>query len=425
MRRRDFLRQSAAAAAASVSFPYFVPATVFGQATRPAANDRIRIGFIGVGGRAQWIMTNEDLSQADIIAVADCDLPRCDEAAKKVPGGEKWKKYQDYRAMLDKEKLDAVFVETTTHARVLICIDALAAGLDVYGEKPLTLTVAEGRSLVKAAAKYKRVFQTGTQQRSMPINAWASKLIREGGIGKVTEVITCNYEGPKAWEKKPPQPIPDGLDWDKWCHQTDLVPYHPEIQRQWALFRAYDGGGQSWGVTGWGTHGLDQVQCALGTDDTGPIQIWPEEKGPHSKVTMRYFNGTVLKLHGAKRQYEDLGAIFVGEKGRIEIQRGKLVADPPELIKDAPPEMKVLGPKESTDHINDFFDCMRTRKRTNADAEVGHRSTTLCHLVNICREVGRPLRWDPNREEFAGDEEANALLSRPRRKGYEIPKEFA
>jgi predicted dehydrogenase len=297
----------------------------------------------------------------------------------------------------------------------------MQAGLDVYGEKPLTLTIAEGRDLVRAARKYKRVLQTGTQQRSMPINMYASKLVRDGAIGKVHTVMACNFWGPKRWVPKPAQPMPKGLNWDEWCNQTELRPYHKELQFGWALLWAYDGGGQSWGVTGWGTHSLDQVQCALGTDDTGPVEIWADEPGEHGKVTMRYPSGTLLKLHGPKRDHADLGAIFIGDKGKIEIKRGSYLADPPELLKGAPPPTKE-GPKESVPHIQNFFDCMRSRKKPTADVEIGHRSTTVCYLVNICRELGRKLKWDPKAEKFVGDEEANKLLWRPRRKGYELPE---
>lgn len=421
MKRRDFLRQSAAAAAA-ISFPLLVPREVLGAGRKPGPNDRLQIGFIGLGGRARWILKDEALPGAEVVAVADCFRNRCDEAAKLIPGGDKWKKYQHYRDLLEKEKLDAVFVETTTHARVLICIHALQAGRDVYAEKPQSLTVAEGRVLVNAVKKYKRILQTGSQQRSMPINRHASKLVRDGAIGKINTVITCNFSGPKVWKPKDtPDDKPAGLDWDLWCNQTGLRPYYLELYAGWANFADYDGGGQSWGVTGWGTHSLDQVQCALGTDNTGPVEIWPEHQGPQCKITMRYANGTLLRLEGKNRGMEDLGAIFVGDKGRIEILRGDYTADPKELRNGAPPPTP-QGPKESIPHIENFFQCIRTRKQPFADAETGHRATTLCHLVNICRVVQRKLRWDPKRERFIGDDQANQLLARPRRQGYELPK---
>jgi predicted dehydrogenase len=421
MKRREFLRRSTAAVAA-VSLPTILPRAALGAPGQPGANSRIQVGIIGAGGRARWILTKEELPGAEVVAVADCYLPRCDELAKGVAGSERWRKYQDYRRMLEQQKLDAVFVETTTHARVLAMIHAMQAGCDVYGEKPISLTVAEGRVLVKAVQKYSRVFQTGSQQRSMPINRHASKLVRDGAIGKVHTVITCNFQGPKVWKPKEsePEPIPAGLDWDQWCNQTALRPYYRELQFGWADWVDYDGGGQVWGVTGWGTHSLDQAQCGLGLDDTGPVEIRPEGTGPACPITMRYANGALLKLEGKNRGMEDLGAIFVGDKGKIEILRGDYTAHPKELREGAPP-VTPQGDRESIPHIANFFDCMRTRAKTNADVETGHRATTLCHLVNICRTVQRQLEWDPVTELFVGDAEANKLLARSRRKGYELP----
>ena len=413
MKRRDFLR-STATIAAGLSMPHLIPKTVFG------ANNKVITGFIGIGGRARWLMTKESMPEAKIVAVADCFPARFDKMVEVCPESEKWNKYDDYFKMFDKENLDAVFVETTTHARVLTMIHAAQAGLDVYGEKPLTLTIGEGRTLVKAIQKTNRVLQTGSQQRSIPINRWASKRIRDGAIGKVKEIIVCNFEGPARWTPKPAEPKPEGLDWDRWCNQTELRPYHPDLHYKWALWRAYDGGGQSWGVTGWGTHSLDQAQCGLGTDDTGPVEIWPDSPAPDAVVTMRFANGTLLKMNGERRGHEDLGAIFVGEKGKIEIMRGRCAAEPKELLDGAPPDTPE-GPEECREHLHNFFECVRSREKTNADVETGHRATTLCHLVNICRELGRKVKWDPQAEKFIGDDEANGLVSRPRRKGYELP----
>lgn len=423
MNRRAFLTRSAVLAAGVLASSRSACAQARPAPRTPGPNDRIQLGFIGLGGRARWILKNEALPGAEVVAVADCFLPRLDEAASQVAGGDRWRKYQDYRQMLEREKLDAVFVETTTHARVLISIHAMMAGCDVYVEKPQSLTVEEGRALVTASQKYRRIVQTGSQQRSMPINRYASDLVRTGAIGRIHTVVTHNFLGPKPWRPKDdPNEMPAGLDWDQWCNQTPLRPYYMDLQFKWGELEDYDGGGQMWGVTGWGTHSLDQVQCALGTDDTGPVEIWPESTAPGNvPVTLRYAQGTLLKLEGKQRGMEDLGAIFLGDKGRIEIVRGDFLTDVPELKKDAPPPTP-QGNHESIPHIRNFFDCMRSRKATHADAETGHRATTLCHIVNICRKVRRRLHWDPVQERFADDPEANALLSRPRRAGYELPR---
>ncbi len=407
MNRRAFLSSSA---------PLFVPRRAFG------ANDRLKVGVVGLGGRATWLLKNEKFTGADIVALSDCSLPRCDAAASILGAGAKPIIEQDYRRMFERAKPDAVFVETTTHARALIVAQAMMAGIDVYAEKPMTLTIAEGRYLADVAARYKRVLQCGTQQRSIPVNAWMSQKVREGLIGKVRETLVCNFEGPKYWKPQPAQPMPDGLNWDQWCNQTELRPYHQELQRRWAWYWDYDGGGQSWGVSGWGTHAIDQAQCALGLDDTGPVEIYPEGKGGMAMVSMRYANGTLLRMAGVRRpDHSDLGAILYGETGTVEIRRGTLLASDPELLKGAPPDT-VEGPGENDWHIQNFFECIRTRKRTNAHVEAAHRATSLCHLVNICRELGRRLEWDPKAERFKSDDEANAKISRPRRKGYELPK---
>lgn len=399
--------------------------SAFAAPSRVGPNDRVRVGFIGLGGRAKWLLKNEAFTGADIVAVADCLLPRCAEAAALRPEGSKWAQYHDYRRMFDKEKLDAVFVETTTHARALISLHAMQAGLDVYAEKPLTLTIAEGRVLVQAARKWGRILTTGTQQRSIPANVYASKLVREGAIGTIREVMVCNFEAGRPWTARAAEPMPDGLNWDQWCNQTELRPYHSELQRRWAWYTDYDGGGQSWGVTGWGAHSLDQVDAALGTDDTGPVEITPEGPQLTANVTMRYRTGTLVKLWGARRDHADLGAIFVGDKGRIEIKRGSFTVEPADLEKklrrDAP-EDTPEGPGENRFHIANFLDCIRSRRLPNADVEAAHRASTMCHLVNIARDLGRRLAWDPVNETFPCDEEAEARISRPRRKGYELPR---
>jgi predicted dehydrogenase len=436
MNRRQFLSSSAAA------LPMIVPSRAFG------ANDRIQVGFIGVGGRGRFLLDYfpEYVPQAEVIAVTDCYLPRCygkDPNSKAAPHPlmDRWAKYQDYREMLEKQKLDAVFIETCTHARVLIAIQALQAGLHVYAEKPVSLTVAEGRALANAVTRYNRVLQCGTQQRSMPINRYASELVRTGKIGKISTVTVCNFLPPLAWTPHDPQPVPDGLDWDKWCNQTELRPYHPRLQRSWGWWWDYDGGGQSWGVSGWGTHSLDQVQCALGTDDTGPEEIWTEDtltqdtpdfpfrKDPgwgfvrgRKPVMMRYANGTLLKLDEPGRAgLDQLGAIFQGDQGMIHILRGSFTTDRPELMRNSPDSTR-MGKGEDVAHLRNFMDCVRSRKKPNADIETAHRATTVCHLVNICRQLDRRLKWDPKAEKFIGDDEANGLLARTRRKGYELPK---
>jgi predicted dehydrogenase len=421
--RRCFLKTTATAA---LAVPYAIPAGVLAAPGRPGANDRICVGLIGAGHRS-LDLTKESPADMKLVAVADCDLRM---SAKYLKGfreveesivSEKCSQYQDYRKMLSDEKLDGVFVATPTHARVLICVHAMQAGLDVYAEKPLTLTIEEGQQLVRAEAKFGTVFQVGTQQRSVAINNFGSDLIKNGAIGKVRTVRCPNFPGPRPHPVLPTQPTPGEMNWDMWCNQAELTPFSPELHPglgRWARYREYCG----WLVTGW-VHAFDQIQRALGTDDTGPVEIWPEEEGPDGQVSMRYASGTLLKLDIASNKGPQMGGIFAGEKGRIEINRNRLASNPPELIQDAPPAAdKSEFASVSHEHIRNWVECMRTREKPVAPATVGHRSTTICHMINICRELGRKLEWDPVKEEFVGDAEANGLRSRVRRKGYELPE---
>ena len=428
--RRRFLKRSLTAASAVAAAPYLVPSGVLAAAGRPGANDRIGVGYIGVGRRARQLMSLPPEGQ--IVAAADVYLKRAEEIAQKYNG----KPFQDYRKMLESKDVDAIVLATPDHWRALTCIHACQAGKDIYAEKPMTLTIREGRLMVRAVRKYKRVFQTGSQQRSNPVNRLGCELVRNGRIGKVHTVIGSNY--PSPWEGKlPGQPVPKGLDWDMWCGPTEPVPYHkdlytPRAQPGWISFRPYSGGE----VTGWGAHGLDQVQWALGMDETGPVEIWtegdkfdpplytkPESRGRGDKVCKtpsvfyRYASGIVLKLGD---EGPGGGAVFLGEKGKITIDRGKLKSDPVEIAEEPIRDSDVRLYK-SDNHMQNWFDCMKSREKPVADVEIGHRSTTICHLANIARWLGRKAAWDPAKEIFPGDDEANAYLDRTRRKPYELP----
>jgi len=340
-----------------------------------------------------------------------------------------------------------VMVETTTHARAWVAILAMQMGMDAYIEKPMCLTIAEGRQMVRAARRYNRVTQVGTQQRSMPINNWASDLVKSGALGKVKSVIAPNFVGPFRWTDQPGQAMPEGGDdkwWDIWTNQAVLRPYHNDLHHGWARWWDYDGGGVSFGVTGWGTHAYDQVQRALGTDSTGPVEVVLEEEvadrgvrpygsedtgglvGPRAKVRMTYANGTELLCHADRMDdtLRGLGAKFMCEKGWIEIERNQLASDPPEIV-DTPANPGQNQKDESQYHVEDWAACIKSRKRCTADVEYGQRSTTLCYVVNIAREVGHvgeTLKWNPKTERFTNCDEGNALLSRERRAGYELPK---
>ncbi len=459
--RRDFLRSSAATAAAGLSLPYLIPSGVLGAPDKPGANEKVRIGVIGCGGRSRLVNEAADVKAFQVVAACDCFAPCVERYVKEITYWGKLTAYQDFRKMIEKEKLDGVMVETTTHARAWIAIQAMQAGLDTYIEKPMCLTIAEGRAMVRAARKYNRVTQVGTQQRSMPINNWASDLVKNGAIGKILTVLAPNFVGPDRWTDQPGQKMPDGGSenwWDLWTNQAVLRPYHERIHHGWDCWWDYDGGGRCFGVTGWGTHSYDQINRALGTDDTGPTEILLEEpvkvrdtgkfapelrlggivdkedtgapyhgmarlSGPRAKVTMTFATGTKLQLHLDGDRGPGLGAIFVGEKGKIEINRDKIASNPKDIVlsKDNPGHNRR---PETAYHIENWIDCIKSRKRCNADIEIGLRATTLCYLVNIVRDIGRvgePLKWDPAAERFTNCDEANKLLVRERRKGYELP----
>jgi predicted dehydrogenase len=418
----------------------------------------VNVAVIGLGGRARGVVNeSRDVADMRIVAVCDCFKPLCDSFIAAVGAGQQWAPYSDFREMYDKENLDGVFIETTTHARAWVTIQAMQAGMDTYIEKPMALTIAEGRYMVQAARKYHCVTQVGTQQRSMPMNNWASDLVKNGAIGKIKTVLAPNFVGPDRWTPQPGQPMPDGGGdkwWDIWTNQAEFRPYHRQLHRQWAHWWDYDGGGRCFGVTGWGTHSYDQIQRALGTDETGPVAVLLEEpvtmqecckydpvdevdqtsldyllrlakpvSGPRAKMRMWFANGTELRLHLNGDWGPGLGAIFIGEKGKIEINRDKIAANPKELIQT--PENPGPNQKPETQyHIEDWIQCIKTRERCNADIEYGQRSTSLCYLVNIARDVGRVgerLEWDPKAERFTNCDEANAMLSRSRRAGWELP----
>jgi predicted dehydrogenase len=430
--RRDFLRTAASTAATAIAAPLFLPRHVLAAPGKPGANDRITVGAIGVGGRASLLLQQLPES-AEIVALSDCNLPRAE--AFKAKAQKNWPVYQDYRRILDRQDIDAVIVATGEFQRVLPCIHACQAGKDIYAEKPLTLYVSEGRALVNAVRNHGRILQVGTQQRSMAMNRIACELVRSGGLGKVLEVRAINYPGAELSPAAPLEamPVPSGLDWNVWLNQAADRPYHPDWMG-WMRWRDFAGGE----MTNWGAHGVDQIQWALGMDDTGPVETRPILFDPPVKagqfasgIGMRYANGVEVKFviepgHGPMG-----GAVFICEKGKLEVNRNKFTSNPPEIAEELRKKVDVaeeerkwsdqLALWQARWHMQNWLDCIRSRELPVADVEIGHRSVTVCHLANITRALGRELRWDAVKERFIDDVAANALLNRERRKGYELP----
>ncbi len=424
--RRRWLSHGATLAAAGIAVPYLIPPGLL--AARP--NDRIGVAGIGVGRQGSGIfLAAAGSKQVRAVAVADANIRRAEALAARL----KITAYQDYRKLLERRDVDAVTTATPDHWRSLVSIHACQAGKDVYAEKPLTLTIREGRRMVEAVRKHQRVFQTGSQQRSMLANRVGCELVRQGKIGKILKVIAHNY--PSPWEGKlPAQPVPEGLDWDLWCGPTEPAPYNldlctPRAKPGWISLHPYSGGE----MTGWGAHGLDQVQWALGMDAGGPIEVWtegPEFEEPvytkaesrargeklcsQPKVFFRYPGGIVVELADGPAG----GAIFLGEKGTITVDRGVCKSEPKGLAET----VLAAAVKTSENHMENWLDCIKSRQKPAADVEIGHRSATVCHLGNIARWVGRKLSWDPVKEIFPGDPQANAYLDRPRRKPYLLPE---
>ena len=308
------------------------------------------------------------------------------------------------------------------HWHALPAIHACQAGKDVYGEKPLSLTIREGRRMVEAVRKHQRVFQTGAQQRSMLRNRQACELIRNGRLGQIKEVVCALFASsrPASEYHFKEEPAPAGLDWDRWCGQTDLAPfsfnrYLTYENPGWQWIREYSGGL----LTNWGAHGLDMVQWALGTDDTGPVEIEPQGNRFDSPITFRYASGVLLRLDSRMGMLG--GGHFIGASGELFMDRGRFNTLPKSLAAEPLPE-KAIHLEASDHHMRNWLDCIKSRRRCISDVEIGHRSATVCHLGGIARRLGRKLRWDPKKEIFPGDDEANRLLDRPRRKPYELPE---
>ncbi|MDO4550883.1 MAG: Gfo/Idh/MocA family oxidoreductase [Planctomycetia bacterium] len=434
--RRHFLKITSATLAA----PMIISRCALAQDGVPGANERIGVAGIGVGRQGSFVFRNTvKLPQAQAICTADVYLPRAAAVAKSV-NLDPENAYQDYRRVLERKDVDAVISATPEHWRSLTCIHAAQAGKHIYSEKPMSLTVSEGRLMVQAARKYKITFQTGSQQRSQRANAIGCKFIREGGLGSIKEVLAANYESP--WlAAMPESPIPNGLDWDMWCGPTEKVPYNGQIftprgNPGWLSLRPYSGGE----MTGWGTHGLDQIQWALGMQETGPVEIIvtgeklvpPVYNEPESskrgnslcnspRLAFRYANGITVLLGDPKtgKQSNRGGAIFFGSQGKMEIFRGRIGTNPPEIAKTLLDE----SPIKEQNHYENWLNCIKSGETPISDVEFGHRTASLCHILNIARYIGHSLKWDPVAERF-DDEQANEMLSRKHRAGYELPAEI-
>ncbi len=413
LNRRTFLMNSAALGAG----------LALGAQTSRAVppSGRIRLGMIGTGNQG---LNNLRifLKKADIVALADVDSTRVSGAQKIVSltGAKSPEGYSDFRKLLDRKDIDGVVVTTPDHWHAMMTTLACQAGKDVYCEKPLTLTVAEGHTMVAAARHNKRVVQTGSQQRSAKEFRQACELIRSGALGKLTGIKVgipdVNFKGPAVADSTPP---PE-LDYEFWLGPAPKKPYNEKhVHYLFRFFWDYSGGQ----LTNFGAHHLDIVQWALGKDESGPVAIegTAQYHKQHWYEVPEKFDITYTYDDGLKvvcgQKYKG-GVTFEGTKGTLFVNRGKLESKPVEILKTEPTEHLY----DSKDHAGNWLDCIKSRKAPICDVAIGHRSATVCHLGNIAVRTGRKLTWDPVKQTIVGDSEAASMLARPYRAPWSLPE---
>ncbi|MBB5715566.1 Gfo/Idh/MocA family protein [Sphingomonas aerophila] len=446
-------RRGAIKGAAAAAFPAIIPASVLGAA---APSKRINAGAIGVGRISRGHDMKEVLRHDDahIVAVCDLDTKRLAsgqqfvDAAYATRDGKPYtgtRGYDDYRELLANKDIDAVLISTPDHQHARLAVDAVRAGKDVYLQKPASLTISEGRAMANAVKASGRILQIGSQQRGSepwPQFRRACELVRNGRLGTLRRVeigLPGDPSGPAA----PPMPIPSNLNYDAWLGSTPEVYYtemrvHPQDSTDarpgWLRCEQFGAGM----ITGWGAHHIDIAHWGMDTELTGPVEIWGKADFPKSglwdvhgpfETHGRYANGVVMTISGVFSN----GVKFIGDKGWIFVTRSGAVtaSDPggPQVVPLSASDPKILtsviGPNEvqlrkTPEQHRDWLDAVRTRGPVSAPAEIGHRACSTCLLHWTAMKTGRRLRWDPAAERFIGDDEANAMLSRPQRKGYAI-----
>jgi predicted dehydrogenase len=400
--RRGLLRRAAraavAAAGAAIGFPSLVRATALGRGGARPASDRITIGCIGTGGRAQQVLRGFGGGQSQVVALCDVYKPALEQTRLGTSGKNRplpdVATYGDFRELLARDDIDAVIVATPDHWHAAITTMACRAGKDVYCEKPLAHTIAQGRAMVDAARRYGRVV-TGGSQRVRGDYGKIADYVASGLIGQVREAYV-GAGGPAEDRPVAGEPVPDGLNWEMFVGPAPAQPFSMARFREWRHYSAFGGGG----LDDWGAHFFGGVLYALGLDHTGPVEIEPPDKAHRRDVIFHFANGVVVHKDGPLR--------FIGSKGQA----------PPFVM--LPPSPRLRQYAAGNDIAPDFLHCVRTRQKPFQDVEYAHRTATMCHLSRISALLGRPLRWDPDREVFPGDEEANRLLDVAAREPWRI-----
>ncbi len=428
LRRREFLKRAGAAVAA----PLVISPAAMGADGAPAPSNRLTTALIGSGSRGQQIMAGGD----KVVAVCDVDMRRAMESRVKInamSGTTGCKAHRDFRWVLDQDDIDAVVVATPDHWHVPIALAAVKAGKPVYVEKPVSLTIQQGRILADAVNRYGAIVQVGSQQRSYEYEKFfrAVELVRNGRIGELQKAKVMIYarpgnEGP--W--KPERTAPPGLDYNFWLGPAPWAPYHPNrCHYKFRFISDYSGGD----ITNWGAHHLDIVQWALDADNGGPVEVVGSgdrnQSGLHDafyniKVDFTYAGGEVVELRSGGTEVGTGGVRFEGTEGWIQVGRDGIDAEPKSLLTSriGPDEIHLAPEIEVASHMGIWLECIRQSnpRALNAPVEIGHRSATCCHLANICMELKRKLRWDPAAEQFIDDDQANRMTWRPMRAPWQI-----
>jgi hypothetical protein len=424
--RRQFLKNSAAAAGTFLLAPTIVPSSVFGAG---APSNRITFGFIGVGrmglGDLREIL---GFKQARVVAVCDVDSNRVKYAQqlvdKRYNADGDCAAYKDFRDLIAQDDIDAVSIATPDQWHALPAIAAARAGKDIFLQKPLTLTIEEGRVLSDTVRRYNRIFQVGSQQRSDSRFRTACELVRNGRIGKLHTVKVAFGTDP-ATTPQPPMPIPEALDYDMWLGPAPWADYtekrvHPQKgydRPGWLRIQDYGAGM----ITGWGAHHNDIAQWGMGTEYTGPVEIEGQAEYPkdglwnvHGDFRIEYTYANGVKVICTDNKKNQQGILFEGTEGWVSVRRGRIDAGPKSLL------TSTIGPNEihlykSNSHKANLLECIKSRKETVAPVEVGHRSCTVCLLGDIAMRLGQKLKWDPEQEQFLDDDGANRMVSKPMR----------
>lgn len=436
--RRKFLQTSSVIAGSTV-LPWITSSgrTMADDAKSPYA--RPKVGCIGNGGMGRGD-AHAAKRYGDIVACCDVDKNHAEQANKEIAGG-KAELFEDYRKLLDRKDIDVVTISTPDHWHTKITVDAMRAGKDVYCQKPLTLTIDEGKLLCKVTKETGRVLQVGTQQRSEDNNMFlkAVAMVQGGRIGKVKRVTCAIGGGPQSGALPKVKP-PAQLNWDMWLGQSPSVDYIKErCHGNFRWWYEYSGGK----MTDWGAHHVDIAQWAIGMQDSGPTAIklvevehpvkfekgWPTVDDRFNTamkfdVRCQFANGVELVIRdNAPDLGFDNGIMFEGEKGKFFVSRSKLTGEPVDDLKKNPIEQSVLVKlrkgKRLDSHMGNFFECVRDRSAPVSDVWTHHRALSTCHLANIAMRLGRDLKWNPETEQITGDSEASTWLGRPQRKGYE------